>query len=199
MVKYTKAAIDLTLKDLRLFYNIFKYTFMLLTAGYFAYAIVTGLGNLVVNIILLSVVGVYFILDLVVTATSARRIIRHGYRWVRLTLTAFTLGTTIYGVYEATTNITPLSIILLTLMIVLWVVQFIFELITIMFEQNRDLILEAIEMDIKEAKGIYQKPVSAVKKFFNRLTGQEEEVIEPEENDSRNARRIKKHLNKKDR
>lgn len=199
MVKYTKAAIDLTLKDLRLFYNIFKYTFMLLTAGYFAYAIATGLGNLVVNIILLSVVGVYFILDLVVTATSARRIIRHGYRWVRLTLTAFTLGTTIYGVYEATTNITPLSIILLTLMIVLWVVQFIFELITIMFEQKRDLILEAIEMDINEAKGIYQKPVSAVKKFFNRLTGQEEEVIEPEENDSRNARRIKKHLNKKDR
>lgn len=52
MVKYTKAAIDLTLKDLRLFYNIFKYTFMLLTAGYFAYAIATGLGNLVVNIIL---------------------------------------------------------------------------------------------------------------------------------------------------
>ena len=199
MVKYTKAAIDLTLKDLRLFYNIFKYTFMLLTAGYFAYAIATGLGNLIVNIILLSVVGLYFILDLVVTATSARRIIRHSYRWVRLTLTAFTLGTTIYGVYEATTNITPLSIILLTLMIVLWVVQFIFELITIMFEQKRDLILEAIEMDINEAKGIYQKPVSAVKKFFNRLTGQEEEVIEPEENDSRNARRIKKHLNKKDR
>ena len=199
MVKYTKAAIDLTLKDLRLFYNIFKYTFMLLTAGYFAYAIATGLGNLVVNIILLSVVGVYFVLDLVVTATSARRIIRHSYRWIRLTLTAFTLGTTIYGVYEATTNITPLSIILLTLMIVLWVVQFIFELITIMFEQKRDLILEAIEMDIEEAKGIYQKPVSAVKKFFNRLTGQEEEVIEPEEKDSRNARRIKKHLNKKDR
>lgn len=199
MVKYTKAAIDLTLKDLRLFYNIFKYTFMLLTAGYFAYAIATGLGNLVVNIILLSVVGVYFILDLVVTATSVRRIIRHGYHWVRLTLTAFTLGTTIYGVYEATTNITPLSIILLTLMIVLWVVQFIFELITIMFEQKRDLILEAIDMDIEEAKGIYQKPVSAVKKFFNRLTGQEEKVIEPEENDSRNARRIKKHLNKKDR
>jgi len=199
MIKYTKTAIDLVIKDLRFYYRIFRILSSAVMAGFFIYAIVTGLGNLVVNIILLSLLVVYLILDLIIDDRKARRYIRHGYHWIKLALRAFTLGTALYGVYEASQNITPFNIILLTLMIILWIIQFIFEILVIIFERKKDFVLEAIEKDVEEVKNIYRKPVNAVKGLIKNVFGNKDDVIEVEpEEDSKNIQRIKKHLEEQD-
>lgn len=197
MIKYTKAAIELVIKDLRFYYRVFRIATSAVMAGFFIYAIATGLGNLIINVILLSLLSIYFFLDLFIDDKKIRRRIRHGYHWIALSLRAFTLGTALYGVYEASQNITPFNIILLVLMIILWVVQFILEIFVIIFERKKDFILEAIEKDVEETKNIYRKPVNAVKNVFKGIFGQEVVEVEPEE-DSKDIKRIKKHLANKD-
>lgn len=197
MIKYTKAAIDLIIKDLRFYFRIFRIASSVVTAGFFVYAIVTGLGNLVVNIVLLSLLGTYLILDLIIDDRKIRRYIRHSYQWLRLALRAFTLGSALYAVYEASQKITPFNIILLTLMIILWIVQFVFEILVIIFEKKKDLLLEAFAEDIEDIKDIYRKPVNAVKGFVKNVFGHKEEEVEPEK-DSKNIKRIKKYLEEKD-
>ena len=65
MFKYTKAAVDIIVNDVRRYCNIFKYGTMFFTLAYFVYSICTNNGNLVVNIVLLSLFSLYAVLDLV--------------------------------------------------------------------------------------------------------------------------------------
>lgn len=196
MIKYTKTAIDLTIKDLKLYYRIFKILCTLFMMGYFIYAIITKMGNLVINIIFLSLLVIYTVLDLLIDEKKVRKVIRHGYTWIKLSLKAVSLGMALYGVYEASENVKPINIIILTLMIILWIVQFILEIAVSIFESKRDFILAAIEKDIEETKDIYRKPVKKVKNFFKGIFGYETEE-EEEKEDSSAIKRIKKALDNK--
>ena len=196
MIKYTKTAIDLTIKDLKLYYRIFKILCTLFMMGYFIYAIITQMGNLVINIIFLSLLVIYTVLDLLIDEKKVRKVIRHGYTWIKLSLKAVSLGMALYGVYEASENVKPINIIILTLMIILWIVQFILEIVVSIFESKRDFILTAIEKDIEETKDIYRKPVNKVKNFFKGAFGYKVEE-EEEREDSSAIKRIKKFLDNK--
>jgi hypothetical protein len=50
---------------------------------------------------------------------SLKKFIKKSYTWIKFVTKTFTLGIIVYGVYTATTHVTPFSIILVTLMIIL--------------------------------------------------------------------------------
>ena len=64
MFKYTKAAIDIVINDIKRYFNIFKYGSMFFTLLYFCYALYSKSGNFIINIILLFLFGVYGFFDL---------------------------------------------------------------------------------------------------------------------------------------
>ena len=190
-MKYTKAAIELMVKDLKRLYLIFKYTLAALVIGYYVFAIFMGIGNMIVNIILASIYLIYIIVDFFVSKRRVKRQVKHTYVWAKLIVKAFSLGFTLYAMYTASEAVNPLAIILTGLMIIVWILQFLFELILLVIEMKIQLIYEGIRMDKENAK----KPVTTVTNFFKKALGKE--VIEKEEPTKVEQRLIDEVENKK--
>jgi len=197
MFKYTKAAIDIVISDIKRYCNIFKYGSMIFTFIYFGYAIYAKSGNVIVNIVLVSLFGIYALLDLFASNNfkPLKRFVRRSYKGLKFVTKTFSLGVMIYGIYNATTNVAPISIILATLMIVMWVLQLLFEIVIEIFNDKKDLIVVGWNKDIENLK----KPVSTVTNFKRKVKG--EKVIEIEDDDSKEIkileRKIKKNKEKK--
>ena len=172
MFKYTKAAVDIIVNDVRRYCNIFKYGTMMFTLAYFIYSIYAQKGNLVVNIVLLILFALYAILDLVTSKKDYKlfkRFIRKSYKGLKITTKAFSLGVMIYGIYIAAYNVSPISIILATLMIIMWVLEVLFEIVLSIFEDKKDLLVAGWNKDIDNLK----KPVTAVNNFIKKVKGEE--------------------------
>lgn len=197
MLKYTRASIDIIIADLRRYYNIFKYVSRLAMIAYFIFAIIAGLGLFPVNIAMLSLISLYSLVELIFDFKH-KKLIRRSYKWLIIILRAISLGFVVYGVYETSEKATPLAIILITLMIIFWLAQIIFEIIVEIFEDKRDLFLAAVHEDFKETKEKYGKPIETVKNVFNFIRGKESEPVDEEEKDSREVKILKKHLAKEE-
>ena len=201
MFKYSRAAIDLIIKDLKRIYRTFKIISFLVMFSYFVFASIVGLGIRWVNIALAAVLLVYQIIDFFVSSKRVKKYARRGYVWIKLTIRAISLGIIIYGIYETAENATPLSIILVTLMIIFWIGQLIFEIILEIFENKRDLFLEAVKADFDNYKQIYEKPINTVKKVVSFIKGEkptETDVIDIEEKkESKNIKRLNDYLHNK--
>ena len=185
MFRYTRAAVDIVVEDIKRYCNIFKNGSIIFTLLYFIYVFCTGSGNLTINIILTALFVVYTFLDLITKnkeLKSLKRFIKKSYTWLKFITKTFTLGIIVYGVYTATTHITPFSIILVTLMIILWALQLLFEIVISIFEDKRDLLVAGWSKDIENLK----KPATTVTNFIKRVKG-EEIIIE----DDSNSREIK--------
>ena len=65
MFKYTKAAVDIIVNDVKRYCNIFKYGTMIFTLAYFIYSIYAKNGNFVFNLVLLSLFSLYAFLDFI--------------------------------------------------------------------------------------------------------------------------------------
>ena len=65
MIKYTKAAIDIMIRDIKILSNILKYLTLTLSLAYYIYALITQIGNIVVNIVLISLIGCFLIFELI--------------------------------------------------------------------------------------------------------------------------------------
>jgi len=85
-------------------------------------------------------------------------------------------------------GVSGISIILTTLMIVTWVLEVLLELIIMIIEDKKDLLVDAFNKDIEDIK----KPVTKVNNFIRKIRG--EEVIE-EINVSKNIRILEKKIN----
>ena len=179
MFKYTRTAIDIIISDIKKFSTIFNYGSLIFTSAYFIYALVTKTGNFIANIILASLfVGytIFYFITKSMEMKTAKKIVKRSYKWIKIVIKTFTLGAMIYGIYITTTNVTPISIILATLMIILYVLQILLELACEIVEDKKDLLVEAVAKDME----IVTRPVSAVGNFVKRIKG-EEVVIEEKE------------------
>lgn len=192
MFKYTKAAVDIIVNDVRRYCNMFKYGAMLFTLVYFIYSIYTKNGNLIVNIVLLSLFSLYAILDLLTSKKDYKffkRFIRKSYKGLKITTKAFSLGVMIYGIYIATYNVAPISIILATLMIIMWVLEVLFEIVLSIFEDKKDLLVAGWNKDVENLK----RPVTTVNNFIRKVKG--EEIIESN-NSSREIKILERKIKK---
>lgn len=193
MFKYTRTAIDIIISDIKKFSTIFNYGSLIFTSAYFIYALVTKTGNFIANIILASLfVGytIFYFITRSMEMKTAKKIVKRSYKWIKIVIKTFTLGAMIYGIYITTTNVTPISIILATLMIILYVLQILLELACEIVEDKKDLLVEAVAKDME----IVTKPVSAVGNFVKRIKG--EEVVIEEKEPSRELKILEKRMAK---
>lgn len=193
MFKYTRTAIDIIISDIKKFSTIFNYGSLIFTSAYFIYALVTKTGNFIANIILASLFVGYTIFYFVTKSMemkTAKKVVKRSYKWIKIVIKTFTLGAMIYGIYTATTNVTPISIILATLMIILYVLQILLELACEIVEDKKDLLVEAVAKDME----IVTRPVSAVGNFVKRMKG--EEVVIEEKEPSRELKILEKRMAK---
>lgn len=167
MLTYMKAALQKIKNDLKLGIAIFEIVTMILIISYLIFALSAQVGNLITNIILLTIVSIYFILfllNLKFKFKIFRSVIKKYYTWIRLTILATSLGITIYELYFTTSEVNPITIILVTLLLIFWILQVVVEIIYRIFLNEVDLLVQAIAQDKESA-------LAPVKKIFK---GEEE-------------------------
>lgn len=192
MFKYTKAAIDIVIEDIKRYCNIFKYSSFIFTFVYLGYSIYSKSGVLAINIIMLLALLFYVVFDFITHNKDLRqlkKVVRRGYKVLKYSMKTFTLGVMIYGIYTASTNVSAISIILATLMIIMWVLQLFLEFIVEIFDDKKDLIIAGWSKDIDNLK----KPVTTVNNFIKKVKG--EDIID-EQPSSKEIRMLEKKINK---
>ena len=155
MLKYTKATLNKIAQDFKRYYRIFKNGSLIFTSTYFIYALINKTGNFYANIVLATLFLGYTIFEIATRdkdMKEARKNVKKGYKWTKLAIKALTLGAMLYGIYTASTNVTPLSIILATLMIILWILQFFLAIVIEIIESKINLFMIAIKEDFKKPK-----------------------------------------------
>lgn len=179
MFKYTKAAVRMIIEDIKRYAKIFQYGSSVFIVIYYVYAFITQKGNIIANAILASLFVAYTIFVFFFAKhknKKIQRIIRRSYKWINLGIKAFTLGVMIYGIYMATTDVTPINTILASLMIFLWVMQVLLELIIKIVQDKSDLFIAAWTKDLEN-----MNPKKTVKKIFDKVRNKEvEEEKSPE-------------------
>jgi hypothetical protein len=106
-------------------------------------------------------------------------VVRRIYVSARLLIRAFALGTIIYGIYTATTDVTALSIVLLVLMIIFWILQVLFEVIVFIVSRYVNIVAEELKRDADEFKegpgkviGKVAKPIVGAVNVFKKIKNQ---------------------------
>lgn len=172
MFKYTRAAIDIVISDIKRYCNLFKYASIFCTIIYLGYSIFYKSGNFVINIILLVSLLTYSIFEFITHKKDLKllkRIVRRSYKIIKFTTKGFTLAVMLYSIYMASVNASPISIILATLMIIMWVLQLLFEVIVEIANSKKDLIVAGFDKDMENLK----KPVTTVNNFIKKIKGEE--------------------------
>lgn len=194
MFKYTRAGINIIIDDIKKLAKIFKYGTLAFSALYYFVAILLKLGNLVVNIILAILFTAYTIFDFVTDKKEnkkTRKIVSRSYSWISIALRTFTLVSTLYGMYLGTSSTTPISIILATLMIILWVLEVLFELIAQYVTDKATLIMTGFQKDTEF--------ITKVGNFFKSSENKKELIKDDDENLIILEKQLKKQAEEKKR
>lgn len=175
MFDYTKAAFKQTVEDFKKIDFIRNIATQSLYIAYLIYVLCTGVGLLVANILLLVLAVGYFGFFLFMTlkppTKRVKEIVKTIFTRSRQLIKLYTLGVMVYGVWLTAEHVTPLSLILSSLMIVCWVLQILFEVVFKFFLNRANFIIEGMEADYENMT----KPVRTVGNFFKKMTGQEVE------------------------
>lgn len=153
----TFQALRLILNDFKKLFKFFKYASLVFTSAYFIFAFITDIGNKIANIVLASLFVTYTLFDLITSRfkiKKTKKIVKRSYKWLRLLTNAFTLGSMLYGIYTATTNVSAIAIIIATLMIILWVLQLFLEIAIEVFEDKWEFISNSFRDDMENIKTI---------------------------------------------
>ena len=192
MFKYTTAAYQSVLQDLKKWSVIFTWLLFAITTSYYIYAIVMEKGYLWANILSLSIIVVYTVFDTVTKYTNIKlvnKVSKTIFNWTRILIRAATLTLTVYGLCVATMDqINPIDIILTTLMIIMWILSVLIEIVRNIFNSKKDLFIDAFHKDIEEIK----KPITTTTNVVKRIFGKEVE----EKEDSENIKKLSKFIYK---
>ena len=154
--------------DLFVAKTISKIVVSLLTATYFTCAIIFKFGNYYANIALAMLFGLYTIFDVFSfkLEKTKRVTIRRVYKIINFTIRLLAIGSSIYALYYATGDVSLLVPVFTTLVIILRIVQVIFELVIYVFEREYTILVKAIKEDltiVTEAINTGKEIVEAVK------------------------------------
>lgn len=190
MLNYTRASLEIIMDDIRKYAKLFKNFSLAFTTGYFIYVLLTKSGFFIVNIILASLFLVYTCFELIVSKKEIkkiRKVVKKSYRYIVLGLKLFTLTALVYSIYTATTEISPLTTIFTTVMIVLWVLQVFLEIFVSIFESKVDLLIAGWNKDLEDIK----QPITNIKNIFRRVKG---EPLPPVKEKSKELLRLEKKI-----
>ena len=152
MLNYSTAAGKMILEDIKKWRNYFQIFFSLFTLAYLAYCLIRQVGIFYVNLALSVLYVAYTVFQLFTykkeNKTVKKRVAR-TYKWVRLLLKTLTLASTLYGIYIASTAVDGISLILATLTIIMWVLQVLLEIMTIVIEPKIRLFSAGVMEDIR--------------------------------------------------
>ncbi|MBE7100966.1 MAG: hypothetical protein E7364_05085 [Clostridiales bacterium] len=183
MFDYTKTAVNKIVADFKKFFHRFSVCAQIVYIAYLIYALFANTELWIINTILLVISVAYFIFFLIATAKDADKKLKKRVKTIftrcKQVIKLFTLGIMLYGIWQTSTHVDPLSVILTALMIVGWVLQILFEVIFTFFLNKVNFVWEAVQADREEIT----KPVKNIGNFFKRITGKEiEEEKEPTKN-----------------
>ena len=128
--------------------NFFKITSLLMTLVYFIYALVTERGNDIINIILTVIYFIYMvitIIGIIKNNKSVKKVAKKGYKWAKMLIKLFTLASTLYGIYTATTDVTFISVLMAIFMAGFYLMKLFFS-----------LTVGIISYQIKKVAGIFK-------------------------------------------
>lgn len=164
MFDYTKAALQKIQDDFNRFIYRFSFASQILYIVYLLYMIFAPAGILWANIALLTISVAYFVIFLIATVDKLskrmkklKKISQNIHTRTKLLIKLFTLGVNLYGIYAATANVTPFSIILTTLSILAWVLQALFHVIKIYIVDRFNLLLTGAKADIEPIERVIKK------------------------------------------
>ena len=150
MLKYTVAAFNKTVKDIKNISVCFNLITMFCYIAYLAYTLIFGIGNMYANIalsVLTLLYLAYYIAKLSKMVNNDNEDkIRHTYKFLKLSVNAMTLGIAIYGIFNEA--VFDDSAWITVLLCVLWVLQFLLEIITIVLEDRIRLFQTALTHDL---------------------------------------------------
>ena len=184
MFDYTKAIFYKTLADLKLFAKIWTISTLGVYITYLIYAIATGSGSLVANIILLTLTSIYFAFYLMMIIKGSellkarKKIVKKTYKYSKYVINAVTLSTALYSIWINPYNVHPFKLLVTVFMVIMLVVQLALEVSVIIVEKRFNMFIEAFHADIE----VVTKPVNTVKNVFKKIVGQE---VEPEKERSK--------------
>ena len=180
MLDYTKAALKQIVEDFKKVDFVRSVLTQIVYLAYLMYAIFARSGIFAVNLTLFIISALYFAFFLYMTGqeNANKKVMKFAatlFKRCKQVIKLFTLGVMLYGVWIAAERVTPLSMILSSLMIVGWVLQILFEIIIKFFAKRANLIIEGLEADYEGMT----KPARSVGNFFKKVAGKEVEVKEP--------------------
>lgn len=180
MFDYTKAALGKIIDDFKKLFFGFNVVTQCVYIAYLAYAVVTKTGYFKLNISLLAASVVYFVIYLATrgggkTAAAVSKTAKRSLKWYKIITKAGTLAVAVYGVYETATSVTPISVLLVALMLVGWILQVLFELVLYFLENKLDYVITGLKNDWDESTGLGRVAGNLV---FNKVLGWEMEESE---------------------
>ena len=201
MFDYSRAIFDKTKKDLDIALTIYRFGIQILYISYLIYLLFTPNKIWYLHLALLAISTAFFVFDIVTTkaikAIKAEKVSRFAKRakserlarakkrrsdikkikfYTSHFIKIFVLASAFYPIIVAPTTVHPLSIMCTTVMVLLWILQIIFEILKLVLEGRGELFMEALHADVE----FITKPVGFVKDTFNKLRGKEvEEKPEP--------------------
>ena len=169
----TKTALQLIVEDFKRYILILKWVFLGFSFATIIYSLIAGIGNLIINFILLGVLVVYALLDAIFKLKQKpdpSRKLRIIYAWTRIVLNAAAIVSSLYAIYSATSHeVKPISIVLATLSIIMFILKVLTEICLEIFQSKWTLLKNAMIMDAKEHPNTSGK-------LFSPIIGDVEEV-----------------------
>ena len=176
MFKYTRAVLYDIVHDLKTFFRFFSILSQILYISYLTYALMSNLGNQLVNTLLLAISVIYFIVDFILIVKTRKqsinkKIAKRSLRYIKLGVNAFNVGVAIYGVYLTASNANAITVVLTAMMLIFWAIKVIIEIITFFVEHRIELIMAGFHKDIEPLTNV----INSVKK----ITGQKVDTSDP--------------------
>lgn len=177
MFDYTKAALTKIGNDIKKVSLLFNISTQLLSIVYLVYVLCARSGFFFVNLLLLVLSCGYFGFFLHVTfhggKKALKKIVARCFSWCKRLIKLFNLGVMLYGLSFTATNISPLSLIIAVFMIISWVLDFLFEILSLVYNAWKNLVVEGLKAD-------YENAPKPLKYLIGKTTGLEvEENKEP--------------------
>lgn len=176
MFKYTIASVNKIVGELRSLAHVMSVLTALFMILYLTVACILDIGYLALNIVLLALTVANFVTYLVVRYRSDRKVkrvgnrVNHACKISKIFLNLLSLATVVYTVAVNPESVSTFRLVMLPLMIIMWVLQFALEVISLYIESRLALFVDGIQMDLE---GII-KPALRVKNAVNTFIGEEE-------------------------
>lgn len=188
MLNHTHAALDKVSAELKLLAHVFTIVMQAIMLVYFIFALILPKGYTVVNIIGIAVTAFYLVFYLVTHSKESRdmqkskKIVGKIVKFIKLSLSAFTLATVMYSAIMATSAldgaVTPFTLITTPLMILVWIMQIAIEAVSMYADSRFNLLKTGLYMDFEPVINPLSKVEGAIHRFFKEEEKERFEVDE---------------------